>query len=68
MNGCVNGVYRLSCSCCLGGGPGIEVIRDGPPCPCMVKKVLCNSGLIFSLRSGRGGPGGVNHVKITGRG
>ena len=26
MNGCVNGAYRLSCSCCLEGGPGIELI------------------------------------------
>ena len=26
INGCVNGVYRLFCSCCLGGGPGIGLI------------------------------------------
>ena len=26
MNGCVLGVYCLSCLCCLGGGPGIVLI------------------------------------------
>ena len=26
MNGRVTGVYRFLCSCCLGGGPGIELI------------------------------------------
>ena len=26
MNGCVLGVYCLSCLCCLGGGPGIGLI------------------------------------------
>ena len=25
MKGSVNGVYRLSCSCCVGDGPGIEL-------------------------------------------
>ena len=49
MNGCMDGVYRLSLLCCLGGGPGIELIHDpgGPPCPCMVKKV-CEPELIPS--------------------
>ena len=33
MNGCVNRVYHFSCSCCLGGGPGIELIshRESHP-------------------------------------
>ena len=26
LNGYMDGVYRLSCLCCLGGGPGIELI------------------------------------------
>ena len=26
INGCVDGVYRLWCLCCLGGGPAIELI------------------------------------------
>ena len=26
MNGCANGVYLLSCSCCLRGGPDIQLI------------------------------------------
>ena len=34
-------VYHLSCLCCLGDGPGIELIPHPgrPPCPCVVKKV-----------------------------
>ena len=28
MNGCMLGVYCLSCLCCLGGGPGIRLITD----------------------------------------
>ena len=34
-------VYRLSCWCCIGGCPDIELspIRGGPPYPCVVKKV-----------------------------
>ena len=50
MNGSVNCMYRLSCSCCLGGGPGIEVIpvRGGPPCPCVAKKYVCDPELIPS--------------------
>ena len=41
MNGCVNGAYRLSCSCCLGGGPSIELIPHpgDPSSPFVVKKV-----------------------------
>ena len=43
MNGCVYGVYRLICSSCLGGGPGIELIPHpgDPTCPCVVKKKEC---------------------------
>ena len=39
-----NGVYCLSCSCCLGGGSGIELIPhpERPPCPCVVKKYECD--------------------------
>ena len=39
---CVSGVYCLSCLCCLGGGPGIELITHpgSPPCPCVVKKSM----------------------------
>ena len=38
INGYMDGVYRLSCLCCLGGNPGIELIShpDDPPCPCVV--------------------------------
>ena len=32
MNGCVTGVYRLSCSCCIGSDPAIEVnTHSGKP-------------------------------------
>ena len=52
VNGCVNDVYRLSCSCCLGDGPGIGLIPHPgrPPCPCVVKKVCrpCDPNLISS--------------------
>ena len=45
MYGFVNGVYRLSFSCCLGCGPGNGLIPHpgGPPCPCVVKKVCMRS-------------------------
>ena len=39
MNGCATGVYCLSCSCCLRGGPGIEIIIHVGR-PCVVKKVF----------------------------
>ena len=48
MNEWVDGVYRLSCSCCLGGGRGIELI----PHPGMgqvaqaARKYVCYSKLI----------------------
>ena len=47
MNGCMNGVHRLSCSCCLGGGPGIQLVTrpGGPPCSCVVKKVGIRSSV-----------------------
>ena len=32
MNGYVNGVSRLSCSCCLGCDPGIELIHLSDEC------------------------------------
>ena len=46
----VNGVYRLSCSCCLGCCPGIELIliRGDPPCPCVVKKACRDPEIIPS--------------------
>ena len=44
MNGWVDDVYRLSYSCCHGGGPGIELI---PPCP-WSKKYVCDPELIPS--------------------
>ena len=62
MNGCVNGVLNLSCLCCHGDGPRIELI---PPCPCVVKKYVCDPELTPSpdiLRLYKS-PGGVSHVK-----
>ena len=49
-NGCVNGVCRLSCSYCLGGGPGIELITNpgDPPCLFVVKKYVCDPEVIPS--------------------
>ena len=36
MNGCVDGVYRLSSLYCLGGGPGTELIpHPGKPSMCL---------------------------------
>ena len=72
MNGCVNDVYCLSCSCCLGCGPGTELIPDrgGHPCPCVVKKVCMWSKVVpspdrsWTLQ----GPSGVNHVSAPIRG
>ena len=56
MNGCVDGVYRFSCLCCLRSGPVIELtlIRGGPPCPFVVKKSMYVSQSKFPLPTGRG--------------
>ena len=50
VNGCVNGVYRLSCLCCPGDDPGIELFpyTGCPPCLCVVKK-LCMWSKVNSL-------------------
>ena len=55
---CVFRVHRLSCLCCLGVGPGIELlrwylIRGSPPCPCAVKKVCDPPTGRGSVRPGR---------------
>ena len=47
MNGCVNGVYHLSCSCCLGSGPGIELIPN-PERPSMS---LCGQKSMYAIQS-----------------
>ena len=46
----MDGVYHLSCSCCLGGGLGIELVPQpgGPAAPCVVKKYVCDPELIPS--------------------
>ena len=50
INGCVNGVYRLSCSRCLGSGPGIELIPHPGKAsmPFWSKKYVCDPKLIPS--------------------
>ena len=50
MNECVDGVYRLSCLCCLGGGPGIELItHPGRPSMSLCgQKKVCDAELIPS--------------------
>ena len=47
INGCVNGVYRFSYSCCLGGGPGIEVI----PHPGRFSMSLCGRKSMYVIQS-----------------
>ena len=55
MNGCVDGVYRLSCLCCLGGGPGIELIsHPGNPSISMCGQKRMNAiQSLFPLPIGR---------------
>ena len=51
MNECINGVYCLSCLCCLGSAPGIELIpHPGRPYMslCDQKKYVCEPELIPS--------------------
>ena len=50
MNECMIHVYRLLCSCCLRGGPDIQVNpRPGRrSLSCVVKKEVCDPELILS--------------------
>ena len=47
MNGCVNGVYHFSCSCCLGDGPGIELF----PHPGRPSMTLCGQKSMYVIQS-----------------
>ena len=66
MTECVPCVYRLSYLCCLGGGPGIELISH----PGRLSMSLCDPDInslarhIVALQ----GPGGVSTVKEPIRG
>ena len=54
MYGCVDGVYRLSCLCCLGGDPGIELMpHPGRPSK-WPNKCVCDPESQFPLPTGRG--------------
>ena len=55
MSGCADGVYRLSCLCCLGGGPGIEVIpHPGRPSMSLCgQKTMCVIQSKLPLPTGR---------------
>ena len=62
-------MYFLSYSCCLGGGPSIELILyPGKPSMSLrgIKKYVCDPES-FPLPTGRGSvrPGGVSHVKAS---
>ena len=72
MNGCVNGVYRLSYSCCLGSGHDIEMMpQSGRPsmslCDKKSKYVIQSE---FLLPTGRGSvrPGRRKSLKVTYKG
>ena len=68
MTECVLGVYRLSCLCCLGGGPGFGLItHPGRRHHVLVwsKKYVCDPQFnslprqVVALKD----PGGMGHVK-----
>ena len=64
MTGCVLGVYCLSCLCCLGGGPGIELITH-PGKPSMS---LCGQNSMYVIHSLIPSPTGRGSVRPGRRG
>ena len=59
MTECVPGVYRLSCLCCLGGGPSIELLPH-PERPSMSLRVIQRLKANTHQRGGGGGGEQVN--------